>query len=66
LRFVVANDSSCFFVMDLAICSEAPRSLDFGVSPRLADRPAPAAFCWDLDLAGMAISGLWGMNAQRA
>src|SRR5438045_3252173 len=39
--------------MDSAMCLEGSRALDFGVSPRLIDSAAPAAFCWDLDLAGM-------------
>jgi hypothetical protein len=37
------------------IAFEAPFSLLLGVSPRLADRAAPAAFCWAADLAGMVV-----------
>jgi hypothetical protein len=53
LRFVAANSSSWVFVIESAIWREAPFRLDFGVSPRLAERAAPAAFCWAFDLAGM-------------
>jgi hypothetical protein len=31
-------------------------SCDFGVSPRLADSAAPAAFCCALDFAGIVVS----------
>jgi len=58
LRLVDANSSRSFFVMDSAICFDAPNSLDFGVSPRLAERAAPAAFCWAFDTAGMGKSPL--------
>jgi hypothetical protein len=40
-------------------------SLLFGVSPRLAERATPAAFCWAADLAGMAFL-LRGENGRRA
>ena len=36
-----------------SISRDAPLSSLFGVSPRLADSAAPAAFCWAFDLAGM-------------
>src|SRR5690606_7455805 len=52
LREVWANSSSSFSDID-SIDFEAPLSSDFGVSPLLADRAAPAAFCWAADLAGM-------------
>jgi hypothetical protein len=40
---VWANSSSCFSLID-SIDFEAPFSFDFGVSPRLAESAAPAAF----------------------
>jgi hypothetical protein len=42
--------------IESAIDLEAPLSLRFGVWPRLAERAAPAAFCWAFDFAGMSIS----------
>src|SRR3546814_15966173 len=54
LRGPLANASSCFSLMLSTISRDAPLSLDLGVSPRLALSAAPAAFCWALDLAGMA------------
>src|SRR3954469_16769730 len=39
--------------MEPAMDLDAPLSLLSGVSPRLADKAAPAAFCWAADLAGM-------------
>src|SRR5690606_3109751 len=38
---------------DSNISRDAPLRSDFSVSPRLAARAAPAAFCWAFDLAGM-------------
>jgi hypothetical protein len=52
LRLVEAIFSSSFSLIDEAIDFDAPFSLLFGVSPRLADNAAPAAFCWAADLAG--------------
>src|SRR5690606_11100900 len=34
---------------------EAPLSSPFLVSPRLADKAAPAAFCWAFDFAGITV-----------
>src|SRR5690606_6680888 len=45
LRFVSANSSSCFSLMDSYISFDAPLSSFFLVSPRLAERAAPAAIC---------------------
>ena len=52
MRLVCAIFSRSFSDIDI-IDFEAPRSLLLGVSPRLADRAAPAAFCCAADLAGM-------------
>src|SRR4051812_31952084 len=52
-RDVLAIFSSSFSLIDEAIDLEAPLRLLLGVSPRLAERAAPAAFCWAADLAGM-------------
>lgn len=52
-RFVPAIFLSSFSDMDFAIPLEAPLRLDFGRSPRLAAKAAPAAICWFLDFAGM-------------
>jgi hypothetical protein len=51
--------------MDSTICFEAPLSSLLGVSPRLAESAAPAAFCWALDLAGISISFLLEQNGRR-
>src|SRR3954469_11318934 len=56
LRLVEAIFSSSFSLIDEAIDFDAPLSLLLGVSPRLADKAAPAAFCWAPDFAGMVIS----------
>lgn len=48
--------SSSDSVIESYISLDAPRSEDGGVSPRFADRAAPAAFCWALDFAGMSTS----------
>jgi hypothetical protein len=56
LRFVEAIFSSSFSLIEEAIDFDAPFSLLLGVSPRFADKAAPAAFCWAADLAGMMIS----------
>src|ERR671919_399562 len=40
-------------LIDSAIFLAGPLSLLFGVSPRFADRAAPAAFCWAPDLEGI-------------
>jgi len=53
LRLVEAIFSSSFSLIDEAIDFDGPLSLLFGVSPRLADSAAPAAFCWAADLAGI-------------
>jgi len=52
-RFVLANSLSCFLLIDLAICLEAPLSEDFLISPRFAARAAPAAICCFFDFAGI-------------
>ena len=58
--------------MDSYIPLDAPLSSLLGVSPRLADKAAPAAFCWDLDFAGItrsfrfAIKRLSQSNASSA
>jgi hypothetical protein len=44
-RLVEANSSSWASLMDSYIPRDAPLSAPFLVSPRLADRAAPAAFC---------------------
>src|SRR3954453_2260797 len=67
LRLVEAIFSSSFSLIDEAMDFEAPLSLLFGVSPRLAERAAPAAFCWAADLAGMLVSLTYAKeNAGRA
>src|SRR5947209_15592900 len=53
LRLVEAIFFSSFSLIEDAIDFDAPFSLLFGVSPRLADRAAPAAFCCAADLAGI-------------
>ena len=45
LRLVDAIFSSSFSLIDEAIDFDAPLSLLLGVSPRFAERAAPAAFC---------------------
>ena len=52
-RLVLAKSLSCFSLIDLAICLEAPLSDDFDFSPRLAANAAPAAICCFLDFAGI-------------
>jgi hypothetical protein len=54
LRFVDAIFSSSFSLIDI-IDFDAPFSSLFGVSPRFADKAAPAAFCWAFDLAGIGL-----------
>lgn len=54
-RLVDAIFSSSVSLIDEAIDFDAPLSLDFGISPRFADKAAPAAFCCAADLAGMEI-----------
>src|SRR5204863_8566697 len=56
LRPVWAIFSSSFSLIDETIELDAPLSLLLGVSPRLADSAAPAAFCWAADFAGMVAS----------
>src|SRR5690554_412662 len=53
LREVEASSSSSFWLMDSYIERDAPFNSLGGVSPRLADSAAPAAFCCALDFAGM-------------
>ena len=53
LRLVLASSSSCFLLIDSAICLEAPRSDDFDLPPSFADNAAPAAICCFLDFAGI-------------
>jgi hypothetical protein len=52
-RLVLANSLSCFLLIDLAICLEAPLSEDFLISPRLAASAAPAAICCFFDFAAI-------------
>jgi len=52
-RLVDAISLSSFSLIDDAIDFDAPLSLLFGVSPRLADKAAPAAFCCAPDFAGI-------------
>jgi len=52
-RFVLASFSSCFSLIDFAICLDAPLSDDLDASPRFAARAAPAAICCFFDLAGI-------------
>src|SRR5688572_24503999 len=54
-RLVEAKSSSCFLLMDLAICRDAPLSEDLLRSPRFAARAAPAAICCFLDFAGIPV-----------
>ena len=65
LRFVSANSSSCFSLMDSSIPLDAPFNSLFLVSPRLADSAAPAAFCWAFDVAGIGFSPAFGTAAKR-
>src|SRR5690606_8008890 len=53
LRLVCASSSNSFLSMDSYMEREAPLRALLDVSPRLADKAAPAAFCCALDLAGM-------------
>ena len=53
LRSVDAIFLSSFSLIEEAIDFDAPLSLLFGVSPRLAERAAPAAFCCAADFAGI-------------
>jgi hypothetical protein len=53
LRLVEANSSNCFSLIEAYILLDAPLSWLTGVSPRLAARAAPAAFCCALDFAGI-------------
>ncbi|OBZ95225.1 hypothetical protein ADU59_11555 [Pararhizobium polonicum] len=53
LRLVSARSFSSFSDMDFSMLLEAPLRSDFFVSPRFADRAAPAAFCWAWDFAGI-------------
>jgi hypothetical protein len=53
LRFVLAIFSSSSWLIESAMLLDAPFKLDFGLSPRLADKAAPAAICCFFDLAGI-------------
>jgi hypothetical protein len=66
-RFTLAILSSSASDMLSYISMEAPTSFDLGISPRFAERAAPAAFCWDLETAGMfVLHGFWvELNAPR-
>jgi hypothetical protein len=64
LRLPFAISRSCFSLIDRAICLEGPFSLLFDVLPRFADSAAPAAFCCDLDLAGIGSSPWLGTRIQ--
>lgn len=50
-RSTLAMSWSSFSLIDLTMPFEAPLRLDFGRSPRLAERAAPAAICCFLDFA---------------
>ena len=52
-RGVLARSCNSFSDIESAICLEAPFNWDFDVSPRFADRAAPAAICCFFDRAGM-------------
>jgi hypothetical protein len=52
-RLVEASSSSCFALIDDAMLLDAPLRDFFGVSPRFADKAAPAALCCFLDFAGI-------------
>ena len=65
LRLVEAKSSSWLSLMDWYIDLAGPfRSLTF-CSPRLAASAAPAAFCCDFDLAGIARLHTWTMRTTR-
>src|SRR5690606_17925664 len=64
LRFVSAIFFNSVSDMESYISRDAPLSSDFFLSPRLAARAAPAAFCWSLDLAGISILA-FGCPAPR-
>src|SRR3954451_2750177 len=53
LRLVSAKSSSCFSLIESYMLLEAPFNALFRLSPRLAERAAPAAFCWAFEVAGM-------------
>src|SRR5690606_19820369 len=55
LRLVEAISSSCFSLIDSYMPFEAPVAWPFLVSPRWADKAAPAAFCWAFDFAGITV-----------
>lgn len=62
LRSTLAMSSSFDSLIDSYMSLDAPRSSDFFVSPRLALRAAPAAFCCCFDFAGIAgtsVGGEW-------
>src|SRR4030095_8742359 len=63
LRPVDAIFLSSFSLIDEAIDFDAPLSLLLGVSPRLAERAAPAAFCCAADFAGIKI--LLGLDRMK-
>ncbi|AMJ48375.1 hypothetical protein APX01_12790 [Cereibacter sphaeroides] len=63
-RSVAAISFNSFSDMESSMLREAPFRSLFFVSPRLADRAAPAAFCWALDVAG--IAHLAGSDRQAA
>ena len=62
LRFVLAIFLSSFSLIDLAMLLDAPFRLDFGASPRLAAKAAPAAICCFFDFAGMLASNAVGQQ----
>jgi hypothetical protein len=64
LRLPLAMSRNCFSLIERAICLEGPFSLLFDVLPRFADSAAPAAFCCDLDLAGIGSSPWLGTRIQ--
>ena len=55
-RVALASSSSSLSVIDRSICFDAPKRSSLSVSPRLAARAAPAAFCCALDFAGISIT----------
>jgi hypothetical protein len=62
-RFVLANSSSCFLLIEEAMLLEAPLSKLLDFSPRLAPRAAPAAICCFFDFAGIYHSSLLTLDS---
>ena len=70
LRFVFANSRSCFSLIDLTICLDAPLSDFLERFPRFAASAAPAAICCFFDRAGIQMfrkpGAKWIGDFQRA